>query len=117
MEIMIIKDLGNAYVQAQTEYGVFVGKWVGKNIQINEKVCVEIEYGKIINYRVIEEKYFIGNNNGKNIICGKIIDLGDNSVQYLEIDDCTMMLRFNEEIKNKFIEIEVDEIQLYPVYY
>jgi len=118
MEIMIIKDLGKNYVQVKTKYGVFISKWIGKNITIDEKVHVEIDYGKIINYNIIESKYYIGNDNGKNIICGKIIGEDDDFIQYFEIDGCIMMIELKEEtLKNKFIEIEVDEIQLYPVYY
>jgi hypothetical protein len=118
MEIKISKDLGKNYVQVSSKYGNFTGKWIGESIPLNEKICVEIDFDKIINYKITDKEYYIGNIHGMNIICGKIVNEYENFVQHFEFDDSIMMIQIKEELlKNKFIEIEIDEIQLFPVYY
>jgi hypothetical protein len=142
MEIEILKIIDEFYVHVNYERGTFIGKWMGSDIPQNGKYCVEIDYNTILSYEILNERnYYIKNINGKNIIYGFIIDEGieDDFVQFLDIigdgiiknktmedntienyinGECIIMVNIKENnLKNKFIKLELDEIQLYPINY
>ena len=115
MEIEILNIVDNSYINVISKYGNFIGKWIGENIPNSGTFHVEIDFNKIMNYEIIEEKYFIGNVNGKNIICGCVTDEDDDFVQYIDVDGIIMINIEEKMLKNKFIKLEVDEIKLYPI--
>ena len=119
MKIEIIDIINKPYVKVKSLYGNFIGKWMNNNIPKNGTFDVEILFNKIIKYEIINEKYYIGNDDGKNIICGHIIKENEDYTQFLDINDefiITINIKENM-LKNKFIKLEVDEIELYPVFY
>jgi hypothetical protein len=142
MKIEVEKTIGKVYVQINCKYGHFIGKWMEENIPLNGTFEVEIDYDKILSYKILDEEYYyIGNINGKNIISGFIIDEGndDDFIQYLDFGgdgiinielignniskdyikgDGIIMINIKEnKLKNKFIELELDNMEIYPVYY
>jgi hypothetical protein len=132
MEIDIVEIIDKNYVRISYEHGTFVGKWEDENAPQKGKYCVEIDYGKILNYEILKEaNYYIKNINGKNVICGFIIEAGfnDGFVQFLDVigdgivgeniikGDCIIMINIEENnLRKNFVSLEVDEIILYPVF-
>ena len=133
MKIIIVNTFDNAFVEVTSKYGKIIGKWMNENIPNNkEQYDVEIDYNKILHFEIMNEpKYDIRNDNGKNIICGFVIDesTDDNFVQYLDFggdaeikkndisSDSTIMIDIEKRLKDTFIKLEVDEIEFYPVFY
>ena len=117
MEITVLNINIEPYITVLSKYGNFIGKWMEKDTPDSGIFEVEIDFNKIIKYEIIEEEYFIGNIDGKNIICGLVIDEEDDFVQYFNIDGIILINIKEKMLKNKFIKLEVDEIELYPVFY
>ena len=130
MKIEILSIVNELYVNVHSEYGNFIGKWIYEKIFANGIFDVEVDFNEIISYEIIDEKYCIGNVNGINIICGHIV-YEDNSVKYLDfggdakidpnkntiIGNAVIILDINEDnLKNKFLKLSVDSIELYPVF-
>ena len=117
--IDIINIINKSYVKVNSLYGNFIGKWMNNDIPKNGTFDVEILFNKIINYEIIKEKYYIGNDDGKNIICGRIIKENEDYTQFLDInDEFIIMINIKENmLENKFIKLFIDEIELYPVFY
>ena len=130
MELSILEIAGENYVKVRYKYGTFLGKWVDKSIpKIGQKFAeVEVSF-KIVAHEILnEKKYCIQNIDGKNIICGLILSDHDYYAQYLDFagdavikndyicGSHILMTDINESnLKNKFVRLEVDEIELYPV--
>ena len=141
MKIEVINCVNKHHVEVNSLYGNFIGKWMDKkrpNVGIFD---VEIDFHEIINYEVIDKRYYIGNNGGKNIICGLILDegldddfiqyldfsgngkiesknIGDNKIENIIVGETIIMVNITENnLKGKYIKLEVDEINLYPVFY
>ena len=129
MKIEVLNIVNELYVNVRSEYGNFIGKWISKKKFDCGIFDVEIDINGIISCEIIDEKYFIGNDNGINIICGHII-YEDNFVKYLDfggdakidinkniIGNAVIMLDISEDnLKNKFIKLNVDTIELYSVF-
>jgi hypothetical protein len=121
MIINVVEIIDKFYIRADCKYGIFVGKWMEENIENNGKYKIEIGYNNILSYEILnDKKYYIGNINGKNIICGLIIGEDGDFVQYLDIGggDTIMMTDIKENnLKNRFVKLELDELQLFPIDY
>jgi len=140
MEIYVLEVINETNVRVNSDCGTFIGKWRGNNIPQIGKYCVEIDYNKIVKYEITDEKsYHIKNINGKNIICGFIIDEGmnDDFIQFLDIvgtgiieevinenniienhisGDGVIMINIEaKNLKNKSVKLEVGEIEIFPI--
>jgi len=128
MEINVEKIIYENIIQVSYKYGTFIGKWMNENIPNNGNYYIEIDYNEIINYKIIsDKKYNINNDYGKNIISGLII-YEDNYEKYLDfggdgyidvdrqiVGNGILIITIKEKnIQNKFMEIEIVEIQLWP---
>jgi hypothetical protein len=131
MEVEILEVIKETYVRVNSNCGTFIGKWRGDNIPQIGKEDVEIDYNEIVSYEIVnEENYHIKNINGKNVICGFVIDewsMDENNpnvfAQYLDIcgeGECVIVVMVNTEgnsVKNKFLKLEVNEIELWSTNY
>ena len=120
LEIEVIEILDKNYLNVNCKYGTFIGKWMDEDIPKIGKCFAEIDYNEIINYKIIDEiDYCIKSLEGKNIIEGLIIKEDDDFIQYLDFcGDGIIMIEIKENnLKNKCIKLEVDEIEIWPVYF
>ena len=146
MNIEILEVMDNNYVNVKYIHGSFIGKWMDKNVPQKRRYEVEIDYNKILHYEILNEKYYcIKNLSGKNIICGFIllegrmneekvgemfqwIDFIGNGILHIDKNDNGQINEYVEgnimqigiqdnNLKNKFIGLELDEIELYPIEY
>ena len=142
MKITVLEITGKSCIKVNCKYGTFIGRWMEENISKTRECYIEIDYNKILNYQVLNKReYFIGNIDGKNFLCGLIVNEAvDYFPQYLDVGgdsfiekpdvlldntyrDCivgegVIMISIEEKkLKNKFVKLEVDEIQLWPIWY
>jgi hypothetical protein len=143
MKIVVLEVINQNYIKVKCKYGYFVGKWVGDDIPRKGRYNMGINFTKILDYEILNEKeYYVGNINGKNIICGLVmtegkideekvdelfqwIDFGGDAVIHTDIDEDGETYEYIEgynviqgfiqinNLKNKYIKIVVDEIELF----
>ena len=68
MEIFVVKVVDKKFIHVNCKYGAFIGKWMDENIPNNGKYYVEIDFNKILNYKIVNDKNYCIKNVEEKIL-------------------------------------------------